>query len=173
MGLLVFIARKHDLLHQKYAIDAKRLAISKRLRDMHQYAANIANGAISLDDMMNVPGSMFGRQMYYMQSSDMFSKQYAQNTMMQMGPMLTMQKAQMAPQQQMMYDNWVFQSLYKQGREQALKREEKLLNVQEQEIAQEKEKLEMQAKMIEQELEACKQAEKDEIKRLAPNYTGQ
>ena len=91
---------------------------------------------------------------------------------MGMQPMLAQQMAQMDPNSQMMYQNWVQQSLYKQERERMAKIEAKLLNEQEKEMMQEKTKIEAQLKMIEQELESVKQAEDAGIKAFAPKYTG-
>ena len=138
---------------------------------MQQYAANIADGSVSMYDMMNTPSSMFGRTMMYMSYSHNMAVQNAQMNFMQMQPMIAQQIMQMDPNSQMMYQQWIQQSLYKQERERMAKIEAKLLNQQEKEMMQEKTKIEAQLKMIEQELESVKQAEEAGIKAFAPKYT--
>ena len=123
------------------------------------------------NDMMNTPSSMFGRTMMYMSYSHNMAVQNAQMNFMQMQPMIAQQIMQMDPNSQMMYQQWIQQSLYKQERERMAKIEAKLLNQQEKEMMQEKTKIEAQLKMIEQELESVKQAEEAGIKAFAPKYT--
>lgn len=171
MAILMFIARKHDLIHQQYLYQKKLQDITRKISDMQQYAANIADGTVSMYDMMNTPSSMFGRTMMYMNYSHNMAVQNAQMNFMGMQPMLTQQMTQMDPNSQMMYQNWIQQSLYKQERERMAKIEAKLLNQQEKEMMQEKTKIEAQLKMIEQELESVKQAEESGIKAFAPKYT--
>ena len=153
MAILMFIARKHDLISQQYKYQARLQELTRKLSDMQQYAANIADGSVSMFDMMNTPASMFGRTMMYMTYSHNMAVQNAQMNFMNMQPMIAQQMMQMDPTSQMMYQQWIQQSLYKQERERMAKIEAKLMNQQEQEIMQEKQKIEAQLKMIEQELE--------------------
>ena len=171
MAILMFIARKHDLISQQYKYQARLQEITRKISDMQQYAANIADRSVSMYDMMNTPSSMFGRTMMYMSYSHNMAVQNSQMNFMQMQPMIAQQIMQMDPNSQMMYQQWIQQSLYKQERERMAKIEAKLLNQQEKEMMQEKTKIEAQLKMIEQELESVKQAEEAGIKAFAPKYT--
>ena len=119
---------------------------------------------------MNTPSSMFGRQMMFMMYSHNASIWGAQQNFGMMQPMLQMQMQQMDPNSQAMYQQWVFQNLYKQQREMIGKQEEKLLNEQEKEIQKEKAKIEAQLKMLDQEYESCKQGEDAAIKNMKPEY---
>lgn len=172
MAILMFAARKHDLISQQFKYQARLQELTRKLSDMQQYAANIADGAVSMFDMMNTPSSMFGRTMMYMTYSHNMAVQGAQMNFMAMQPMIAQQMAQMDPNSQMMYQQWIQQSLYKQERERIAKMEAKLLNEQEKEIMQEKEKIESQLKMIEAELESVREAEKKGIESFAPKYVG-
>ena len=172
MAILMFIARKHDLISQQYKYQARLQELTRKLSDMQQYAANIADGSVSMFDMMNTPASMFGRTMMYMTYSHNMAVQNEQMKFMNLQPVIAHQMMQMDPTSQMMYKQWIQQSLYKQERERMAKIEAKLMNQQEQEIMQEKQKIEAQLKMIEQELESVKQAEEAGIKAFAPKYTG-
>ena len=89
-----------------------------------------------------------------------------------MQPMLAQQMAQMDPNSQMMYQQWIQQNLYKQELERFAKQEAKLLNQQEKELVQEKQKIETALKMAETELESTKEAEKKGVEMFKPNYVG-
>lgn len=172
MAVLMFTARKHDLVSLIYRKQARIQELTRKLSDLQQYSANIADGSVSMFDMMNTPSSMFGRSMIFMQYSHNMAVQNSQMNFMQMQPMYQMQMAQMDPNSQMMYQQWIQQNLYKQERERIAKMEAKLLNQQEKEIIQEKQQLETSLKMDEQELESVKEAEKKGIEMFKPNYVG-
>ncbi len=173
MAILIFTARKLAIVNQQHQLQYRLLNLTRKLSDLQQYAANIADGSISMHDMMNTPASMFNRQMMFMMYSHNASIFGAQQQMGQMAPMIQQQMMQMPdPNAQAMYQQWIFQSLYKQQREMASKQESALLNQQEKQIIEEKTKIETQLKMLEQELEAVKKGEQEGIKQFQPNYVG-
>lgn len=173
MSLLIFAYRKLELARQRNDLNYRLMNLSRKLTDLQQYASNIADGSISMSDMMNTPGSMFGRQLMFMQYAHNGALMGAQQQMAMMGPMMQMQMMQMQnnPQMQAMYQQWIFKSLYNQQREQMGKQEQKLLNEQEKQIQAEKLKLETQLKLIDQEYDACKQGEDNAVKNWKPEYT--
>lgn len=159
-------------MHRKNDLNYRLMNLTRKLSDMQQYAANIADGSVSMSDMMNTPSSMFGRQMMYMQYAHNGALFGAQQKMAMMQPQIAMQMQQMQdPNYQAMYQQWIFKSLYDQERERMGKQETKLLNEQEKQIQAEKAKLETQLKLLDQELEACKQGEDAAIKQWKPEYT--
>ena len=169
--MLIFVYRKLQLAHQRNDVEYRIMNLTKKLSDLQQYSANIADGSVSMSDMMNTPSSMFGRQMMYMQYAHNGALMNAQQNMAMMQPMITAQMQQMPnPQYQNMYQQWIFKNLYNQGREAMGKQEAKLLNEQEKQIQAENAKLETQLKMIEQEYESVKEAEKEAIQRFKPEY---
>ena len=171
MGLLIFAYRKLDIIHRKNELQYRLMNLTRKLSDLQQYAANIADGSVSMNDMMNTPSSMFGRQMMFMQYAHNGALFGAQQKMAMMQPQIAMQMQQMQdPNMQMMYQQWIFKNLYDQERERMGKQETKLLNEQEKQIQAEKAKLETQLKLLEQEYEACKQGEENEIKMWKPEY---
>lgn len=173
MSLLVFAYRKIQILRQKNDLNYRLMKLNQKLEDLQQYASNIADGSVSMSDMMNTPASMFGRTMMYMTYSHNGALQNAQQQMQQMMmmPQVQAQMQQMQdPNQQMMYQNWIFDNLYKQQREQFGKVEQKLLNEQEKEIQQEKAKLETQLKMLEAEFDSTKQGEDKVASSWKPEY---
>lgn len=173
MSLLMLHRRRLSIIHQKYAINARLNEMNQKLQDLQQYAANIADGSVSISDMANTPASMFNRSMMFMTYSHNAALTSANNNiqMFMTMPNVQAQMAQMQdPNQQQMYQQWIFKNLYQQEREKAAKQEGKLLNEQEKEMQKEKAKLETQLKMLEAELEGVQQGEKDSIKNWKPEY---
>lgn len=172
MSLLIFAYRKLDINRRKSDLNYRLMELTRKLSDLQQYAANIADGSISMSDMMNTPSSMFGRQLMFMQYAHNGSLFGAQQKFAMMQPVIAMQMQQMQPGMQQMYQNWIFKNLYDQERERMGKQEAKLLNEQEKQIQAEKMKLETQLKLLDQELEACKQGEDKSVEQWKPNYVG-
>ena len=171
MGILIFTARGHDLIYQKSNIEYRLTKLTKKLRDMQQYAATVGNGSVSIGDLLNSPGSMMGRTMNYLSFAHNSSMQYMQQNLPLMQQMYQQQMAQQQnPQQQQMMQNYMMKMLYMQGRDRAAQIEAKNLNMEEQRIAQEKEKLETQLAEVNQELKSAKEARDQGIKDMAPKY---
>ena len=172
MSLLIFAYRKLEINRQKSDLNFRLMQLTRKLSDLQQYAANIADGSVSMSDMMNTPSSMFGRQLMYMQYAHNGALFKAKKKMGMMAPILSMQMQQMPdPNMQAMYQQWIFRNLYNQERERMGKQEEKLLNEQEKRIQAEKLKLETQLKLLDQELEACKQGEEKAVQNFKPEFT--
>lgn len=167
---LAFHARKHDLRQLINRLQEKLHDKTREISDLQQYAAAIGDGSVTVFDMANVPTSMFGRSMMYMQYSHNMALQNSQMNFMQMQPVLTQQIGGMDANAQQQYMAWVQQNLYKQERDRIAKQEAKLLNEQEKRIQQEKDKIETQLKMAEQELESVQKAEEKGIQQFAPKY---
>ena len=173
MSLLMFHKRRLDIIHRQYECNARLNEISMKIHDLQQYASNIADGGISMADMMSTPASMFNRTLMYMTYAHngalMGANANMQNVMMM--PHIQAQMSQMQdPNQQAMYQKWIFDSLYAQEREKFSKQETKLLHEQEKELEHEKTKIETELKMLQAELEGVKQGEQDAIKEWKPEY---
>lgn len=173
MGFLMFTARVHDLMRQKSSIQYKLLKISRKLRDLQQYAAMVGNGQISIGDLLSAPGSMMGRSMAYIGYANNMAMQYMQANVPMMQNMYQQQMggAMQNPQQMQMMQNYIMRTLYVQGRELAKQEEEKNLKVEEGKLAQEQETLKTLYDEINAELQEAKKARDEEIKNSAPRYT--
>ena len=173
MSQLIFAYRKLDITRQKSDLNYRLMQLTQKLSELQQYAANIADGSVSMSDMLNTPGTMFGRQMMYMQYAHNGALFGAQQKMAMMQPMIAMQMQQMGnnPAYQQMYQNWIFNSLYEQERQRMGKQEQKLLNEQEKQIQAEKLKIETQLKLLDQELESVKEGENKAVQQWKPEYT--
>lgn len=66
MSLLIFAYRKLEIIRQKSELNYKLMTMNQKIHDLQQYASNIADGSVSMSDMMNTPGSMFNRQLMFM-----------------------------------------------------------------------------------------------------------
>lgn len=174
MGFLIFSARVHDLIHQKHEVEYKLAKLTKKMRDMQRYSTLVANGGVTIGDLLNSPGSMMGRTMNYLAYAHNTSLQYMQQNapMMQMMYQQQMGAAQNAQQQQMM-NNYIMRTLYMQGRDYAAQVETRNLKDEETKMQNEKEQLEAQAQEIAQELKAAKEARDQDIKDMAPKYVAQ
>ncbi len=173
MSLLIFAYRKLEIIRQKEELNYRLMNMNRKLHDLQQYASNIADGSVSMSDMMNTPASMFGRQLMFMTYAHNGALMSAQQNMqgLMMMPHVQMQMQQMQdPNMKMMYQNWIFQNLYNQARERAGKQEEKLLHQQEEELHKEKAKLETQLKLLEAEYDAVKQGEDKSAQNWKPEY---
>lgn len=178
MSLLVFGYRKYEILRQKNEINYRLMALTRKLNHLQQYAANIGDGTISMQDMMNIPASQFNRAMAFMAYSHNGALRGAQQNMQMMGPQIQMQLQQMQqtqqgqnPQQAQMYQKWIFNNLYKQELQKYQQHETKLLNQQEKEIEQEKARLEAQLRMLDAEYQSTADAEKQSYQFWKPEYT--
>ena len=95
MSLLIFAYRKLDINRQRSDLNYRLMEITRKLSDLQQYASNIADGSVSMSDMMNTPSSMFGRQLMYMQYAHNGALFGAQQKMAMMQPMIAQQMMQM------------------------------------------------------------------------------
>lgn len=175
MGFLMFTARVHDLARQKSDVQYKLLKITRKLRDLQQYAAMVGNGNISIGDLLSSPGSMMARSMAYIGYAHNMALQYMQMNAPAMQMMYQQQMGGMAqnPQQMQQMQNYIMRTLYIQGREQAAQEEQKNLKVEEGKLMQEKETLQTLRDEITAELQEAKKARDEDIKFAAPKYTAQ
>ena len=95
MSLLIFAYRKLDIMQRKSDLNYRLMNLTRKLSDLQQYAANIGDGSVSMSDMMNTPGSMFGRQLMYMQYAHNAALFGASQQMQMMQPQIAMQMQQM------------------------------------------------------------------------------
>lgn len=172
MGILMFTARIHFLIHRKLDVEYKLTKLTRKLQDLQSYAALVGAGGIAISDLLSSPGSTMGRAMNYLAYSHNSSLQYMQQQAPYMTQFYMNQMGQgQSPEQQQQMKEWILRSLYEQGRDRAMQVETRNLKIEEQKIAQEKDKLEALGKSLAAELESAKQARDQGIKDMAPKYT--
>ena len=174
MAILMFVARISNIRSSLYRKQQRLTQIVQKIADLQQYAASIGDGAVSLEELGNTPGSMFGRMYQFIVNSHdaafMQSKQMFQDPGFQ--AMLGRQTQGMNPQDLAHYQAWMQQNLYFQARERIGKMEAQRLNAEEKKLVAEKDKLETSIKMEEADLKSAIDARDKGIEQFAPKYTG-
>ena len=174
MGLFIFTARIHDLIHQKHEIEYKLAKLTKKTGDMAKYSSLVANGGITIGNLLSTPGSMMARSMNYLAYAHNSSLQYMQQNAPMMQQMYMQQMGvQQNAQQQQQFNNYIMQSLYIQGRDRAAQIETRNLKEEEAKMASQKEQLETALQAINAELQSTKEARNQDAKEWKPNYTAQ
>ena len=175
MGLLMFSARVHDLMHQKSNIEYRLTQITRKLSNLQDYATyvgNCADGNFDIGEALALPGAMLGRTMGHASNVYMTGMQNAQNNAAYYQQMWMQQYGgNLDANSQQMMNMYIMNQLYKEGAQKATQQEVRRLKREEEKIKNEKEQLETLAKEIEQELQAARQARDAGIKEMAPKYT--
>lgn len=170
MSVLIYAYRKQDIIRRKADLTIRLMSITEKLYDLHSYSTSIADGSVSLNDLMKCPPSMFNRMTMYMMYSDAAAQAGAQEKFALMsqtpGAMPQFQTQQQASQ----YQQLMFKSLYDGEREKFKKQEEQVLNEQDKKIEQEKAKIDQQLKLLDGELASIKEVEAEAAKNAAPKY---
>ena len=174
MSLLIFAYRKQYIIRRKSELNMKLLNLRQKLMDLQSYSASIADGAISINDLVNAPASMFNRMSIFATSSHQAAEMGAQQNI---GPMLAMAQAQgtfanMQAEQQQQYQKMIFSQLYKQEKEKIKAQETKILNQEDTKIQQEAAKVETELKMLDSEESKVEEAETKAAEKSAPKYSG-
>lgn len=178
MSFLIFVYRHQDIIRRKSEINLKLSNLLSRLRDLQSYAAAVGdstNGSMSMNDMMQVAPTQFGRMIAF----SVFSGQAAQAGAMQNFNVLRntgiLQRKEMedgvsSQQQQMYYEQMVQKNLFEAQQQKFADKEKKQLNKEETQIEQQKASLEDQLKMLSAEEETVTKAEDEGAKKSAPQY---
>src|SRR5574344_1929046 len=69
MGWVTLSLRQSALQSRVFDLEYQLMIKQQELTDLQEYAASIADGTISTDEMMNCPSSLFGTTMSYMVNS--------------------------------------------------------------------------------------------------------
>lgn len=171
MSLLIFSFRRQQNIDRKSRINLRLMQLRQKQMDLQTYAANIADGTTSLNDLLTTPSALFPRMMQFMQYSNAYAAQAAQQKFAMMGMMGAFnQLGAMPPQQQQMYQSIMMQQLMKQEQETISRSEQKRLNVEDKKIEQEIARLETQLKMIDAEEQGLERGEDAGIKSSTPRY---
>lgn len=178
MSLLIFTKRHQDIIVRTSDLNYKLNLMNQKIMDLQSYAATIANGALSVNDLMNAPSSLFGRMSAYMQVSNQTGIENAQRNF---GSVWTMNQAnlqatlaQSDPNQrgmiQQQYELMIKQKLYQDGQEKCAKQETAILNQEEKRLDQQKALIETQLKMLDAEEKTVSEAESKEAEKTAPKF---
>lgn len=166
MSILVSSALMSSAISQISNIEQQLVEANQRLLALHSFASNISDGTISMDDIMNTPGTMFDRTMMFTQNSHMAAYNGAQQKMAYLMRMPGAMPQIADPRAQQMYMQAMFKNLYDQNKQMVVQQEQKKLNVEETKIQQQIAQLEARKKMYEKLLDNNKQSQASSIDRF-------
>ena len=164
--VLVSLARRLMLIRLRSDANYKLMKIMERIRGLSRYAANIADGLISMKESHDVPTDLFARQMQFQYASHTMAYNVASQQMQMMMPMMQMNLQYVPPQMQQQYLNNQFMAFYQEGRKQAAQEEQRVLHEQEKELEEEKEKLKVLIAEYDGEIDSLNKSSKDEIRQF-------
>lgn len=170
MSVLMLTFRKLRIIQEKANINMKLMELQRKLMDFQNYSASIANGFVTMNDLINCPASLFGRMVNYMQYSNAAATQGMQQKMAYMGPMYMAQMQNQPPQAQQQMQYYLQKSLYEQERERFSQVEQKLLNKEDTKIQQQIARLNTQLQMLESEEKSVDSATEKDAQSSAPKY---
>lgn len=170
MSLLMFSYRVQSLIARKEKLNFDIMQLSQKLMEMQSYASSIADGCVSMNDLLNSPGNMLGRMSIFMQASHQASYAFATQNMGPMMAMNQMNMAQVPPQMQAQYQQYIFKSLYEQERQKFADGEKRLMDREETKIRMSLAQKQDEAQMVEAELKSTKESLSQEAKDSAPKY---
>ena len=159
MSLLIFVLQRQRIIFSKSQMNMRIMTLKKKLLDLQTYATSIADGTVSMNDLLKSPGSMFGRMSIFMMSSHESALQGANQKMAYMSQIPGAMPQFQDPNQAQAYQQMMFKSLYDQSREKSSERETKVLNQQETKISSELADMETKLKMFDAEEEKITAAE--------------
>lgn len=170
--LLVFSYLHQYIINRKANVNQKLIALRQKQMDLQNYASSVADGSVSLNDLMNAPPTMFGRMMAHMTASH---QQALNGAQMGMPGMLAMAAGSgifnnMQPEMQQQYQYMLYKNLYDKEREKFGRQEEKILHTEDKRIEQQIAQLTTELQMIEAQEKSVSEAEANEAKNSAPKY---
>lgn len=150
----------------------KLLELQQKQMDYQRYASNVADGTVSLNDLLDCPASMFNRMSVFMVYSNQAAMAGAQQKFGQTMALAQGQGifANMQAQQQQQYQQAMFKSLYDQERENFSKVEQKILNNEDTKIQQQIAQIQTQLTMLDAEEKSVSEAESKAAENSAPKY---
>lgn len=168
--LLTNHMRISELIQRKCEIQNKLREAKVYLNELKRYAECIADGKVSIFDMLNTPTSMFPRIMMYNQYSARYCKDSADFQLNELvhspyyNNVMTLQPN--FAQNQGVYQEMMRQSFYQEAQKQFAKYEAQLLHEKETEASERSDSLKTELEAINAELEGLKKERSEEIKQV-------
>lgn len=152
--------RIRQLIQQRSDRKYRLQKLNIELNDLKSYGQNIADGGISIGEMMRTPTSMYTRQLNYMNWAAQYSETNATNQMQQL--MATpyyqnMMAQQTDPNVQQSYQKMLYESFYKQAQAQFSKYEVSLIHEKERAMEEERQTIQEEISAIEGEMSKAKE----------------
>ncbi len=135
---------KRNELTMKIADYQQQLTdIEEQLSDLQSYAGCIADGGVTIGELMNTPTSMYNRYITFMNTSQAYSQMTAGNQLQQLigssqYQQLMMQQSGGNPQIELWYRNAAYQKFFEQAQSSFVRYEKNLLHQKEKTLMQRK-----------------------------------
>lgn len=169
-NLLLFSYRHQDIIARKSRLNLKLDQLMRQLMDLQSYASRIADGNVTMDDMINCPATMFNRMSIFTMTAGQSAVMNTEQKFAIMSQMNPTFLQGVDPSYQAAYVQMMKKQLYDQEMQKASDGEAKRLNVEETKINQEKARVETQLKMLDAEEEQVTKGEDDSAKKAAPQF---
>lgn len=157
-SLLAFSYRLMQIIALQSATTMRLMQLRQNLLDFQSYASAIGDGAVSMQELMNAPATMFNNMSIFMNQSHQVAFMSAQQGLPYMLAMNQGFVNQQTPELQMQYQQMIFNNLYAQARQRTGEVEKERLNKQETKINQEIAILETRLKMLDNDEKNTKEA---------------
>lgn len=157
--------RIHELVMRKSRNDQRLRQLNIQLNDLQRYAEHIADGKISLFEMIKTPASMFNRQLVFNNYSLRYSahKAEVEVSALTQNPYYNSFIAQ-NPQYQQYYTDMMRRNFYAEAQKEFAQYERERLHEQEGQIKGEKDCIKVDNEAIKAEIDDLRKERSEEIK---------
>ena len=157
--------RISQLIQQRNEYQHRLATLTMELNDLKRYGESIADGAISIGELLRSPASMYKRSMAYLTFADAYSQQVANAQMQQLtnSPYYIQMMRGQTAEAQRQYAMMLEQQFKKSAAQQFSKFEVGMIHEKEAQIEQEKQSLTEDLEAIKGQLTSLKQENKESI----------
>ena len=166
MGILLSIARKFSLISEINAVESQVMGLRRKLRDITGYVSKIADGKVSINDLMNCPGTYLGAMSVFMVGSHQMAQASAQQKMQYMMQVPGAMPQIQDPQMQQQYMMVMQKNFYEQARKEAAHQVEEQAQKESVAIEQELASANGRLSMLQEEKKQVDQEAKESVKSL-------
>lgn len=164
MGILLSISRKFSLISEINSVEATVMKLRRKLSELHSYVSLIADGKVSVSDLMNCPGNYFGAMSVFMIGSHQMAQMSAQQKMAYMTGVPGAMPQIQDPQMQQQYLRAMQMNFYEQARKESAKQVEEQARKEGEGIEQDLARNNQQLSMLQEEKKKVDEESKESIK---------
>lgn len=166
MGILLSIARKFSLISEISSVEAKVMKLRRKMSELRSYVSLIADGKVSISDLMNCPGNYFQSMSIFMVGSHQMAQASAQQKMAYMSQVPGAMPQIPDPQMQQQYLKAMQMNFYDQARKESANQVAEKARIEGDGIEQELASATQQLAMLQEEKKQVDQESKESIKGL-------
>lgn len=164
MGILLSIARKFSLISEINTVEARVMKLRRKMSELRSYVSLIADGKVSMNDLMSCPSSYFQSMSVFMVGSHRMALSQSQQQMAYMSQVPGAMPQVQDPQMQQQYLRAMQMNFYEQARKASAHQVEEQARKEGEGIEQELASASQQLEMLKAEKTAVDQDSKESIK---------